>query len=80
MLHSCVAYYNIAGLLAPVADPVGFDEVRLNPHFLVRWRPFTTSLELLIKGVSECCLATKNFKFLLSSVLLFRLLTLSAHA
>ena len=30
-----------------VADPVGFDEVRSNPPFLVRWRPFTTSLAVL---------------------------------
>ena len=25
-----------------VADPVGFDEVRSNPAFLIRWRPITT--------------------------------------
>ena len=30
-----------------VADPVGFDEVCSNPPFLVRWRPFTTSLAVL---------------------------------
>ena len=30
-----------------MADPVGFDEVRSNPPFLVRWRPFTTSLAVL---------------------------------
>ena len=30
-----------------MADPVRFDEVRSNPPFLVRWRPFTTSLAVL---------------------------------
>ena len=34
-------------ILMAVADPVGFDEVRSNPPFLVRWRPFTTSLAVL---------------------------------
>ena len=32
-----------------MADPVGFDEVRSNPSFLVRWRPFTTSLAVLTR-------------------------------
>ena len=31
-----------------VADPVGFDEVLSNPLLLVRWRPFTTSLAVLL--------------------------------
>ena len=34
-----------------VADPVGFDEVRSNPPFLVRWRPFTASLAVLFSHV-----------------------------
>ena len=36
-----------------VADPVGFDEVRSNPPFLVRWRPFTISTEQLVTGLSR---------------------------
>ena len=35
-----------------VADPVGFDEVRSNPPFLVRWRPFTTSLAVLLSWLN----------------------------
>ena len=34
-----------------MTDPVGFDEVRSNPPFLVRWRPFTTSLAVLFFAI-----------------------------
>ena len=50
--RSCLVRFSTTFLCriwtSPVADPVGFDEVRSNPPtpflVLVRWRPFTTSL------------------------------------
>ena len=40
-------HYSVFTVYNAVADPVGFDEVRSNPPFLVRWRPFTISLAVL---------------------------------